>query len=946
MDNQVDHLQSLFCDLLAKRDQWLNIIYLAQNQKKQHFEMALHLIEQDALTHFKKVVPKEAVELLETLVKKAAWFIPSFADVVNSKFTELDSRYASVLAHLLLTKQGTFRKRFDHHVGLKKGLLADEAYYQLKAESESLLATLDSTPDCLRALLRIQRLPTPHYSEHEWTILQALLILLPLLAAHLQMIFNENDAVDFVDLTAQALNALGSMEQPTDLGLYWDYRIKHLLVDEFQDTSLQQFHLLNLLTQGFDQDKSLFVVGDPMQSIYRFRAAEVGLFLRAQREGIGNVALTSLYLSANFRSAPKLVHWVNQHFKSLFPQQDEIALGAVAFHAALPEKQQDDTSEVMAITHENKDDETATLVKAIETTLTTYPNDSVALLVRSRRILKPILKLLNEKNIPYQGKDIILLADIPLMRDVFSLTQALLMPGNRLAWLSVLRSPWCGLSLPDLYQIAGANPKRSIYYTLMHLNTLTALSKDGHNRAAAVFHVLHHALNHRQQTSLIDWLQQTLDAFCCQTENQPLLTQYWQLVSQFEKNGLIHDWTLFTQAFQSRFSEQSAPARLQIMTIHKSKGLEFDTVFIPGLGAKASLPDRPLFRFLQVPTEDHQIISLISPIKAAHEESNDRYDYVAALEAEKEQFELQRLLYVAVTRAKKRLYLSDYQPEPSANSFRSLLKHQTFELQAALHEETPHNHLPRLQRLPTSHALFSRDQSAAVLNNSPPPSLRDAFSFQKEEIREVLPAAHLTGQIIHTLLQWIGEHHPVNINAIPWIIAEQALQKLGLPAETMLMIRAQITAFIQDPIGQWIMQRYPTEHCEYALLTIQDNQVTTRIIDRWFIDQNILWVIDYKTGFYSEKRHQKHQQQLNQYATLLEGLDHYSSDDPGPKTFSQDAESLLNQDLKRQQAFVSVESIEQIKCGIYYLSTNQWLAWTRPIAKQKQTLLLSRNDMI
>ena len=884
MDNQVDHLQRLFCDLLAKRDQWLNLIYLAQNQEKQHYEMALHLIEQDALAHFKKVVPKDVIDPLETLVNKAAWFMPSPDDLIHFKFAELDAHHASVLADLLLTKQGTFRKRFDHHVGLKKGMLADEVYYQLKTDSASLLATLDSTPDCLNALQRIQRLPPPHYSDHEWAILQALLTLLPLLAAHLQMIFSENDAVDFVDLTAQALNALGSMAQPTDLGLYWDYRIKHLLVDEFQDTSLQQFHLLNLLTQGFDHDKSLFVVGDPMQSIYRFRAAEVGLFLRAQREGIGNVALTSLYLRANFRSAPKLVHWVNQHFKSLFPQQDEIALGAIAFHAALPEKPHDDSSEVIAVTHENKDDETASLVKAIETTLLTYPNDSVALLVRSRRILNPILKLLNEKNIPYQGKDIILLADIPLMRDVFSLTQALLMPGNRLAWLSVLRSPWCGLSLQDLYQIAGANPKRSIYYTLMHLDTLTALSEDGRNRAAALSQVLHHALSQRQQTSLIEWLQQTLDALCCQTENQSLLTQYWQLVSQFEKNGIINDWNLFTKAFQSRFSEQSAPARLQIMTIHKSKGLEFDTVIIPGLGARASLPDRPLFRFLQVPTEDHQVISLISPIKAAHEEANELYDYIAALESEKERFELQRLLYVAVTRAKKRLYLFDYQPEPNAHSFRNLLKQQTFELQAAVHESATNNPLPLLKRLPSNHTLFTR--ARAVGNNNPHPSLRDPFS--------PLPAAHLTGQIIHTLLQWIGEHHPENIHGIPWIIAEQTLQKLGLPADNLITIKAQITAFMQGPIGQWIMQRYPTEHCEYALLTLQDNQVTTRIIDRLFIDQNILWIIDYKTGSYTEKLYQKHQEQLNQYATLLE-------------------------DMKQ---------VAQIKCGVYYLSTHQWLAWT------------------
>ena len=86
---------------------------------------------------------------------------------------------------------------------------------------------------------------------------------------------------DFTGLSLAALRALGPENSPTDLALYLDYRIGHILVDEYQDVSINQYELLEKLTAGWSMEDghSLFLVGDPMQSIYRFREAEVGVFL-------------------------------------------------------------------------------------------------------------------------------------------------------------------------------------------------------------------------------------------------------------------------------------------------------------------------------------------------------------------------------------------------------------------------------------------------------------------------------------------------------------------------------------------------------------------------------------------------------------------------------------------------------------------------------------------
>lgn len=892
LDNQIDRLIHLFSDLLTKRDQWLNIIYHAQQQTKNQFELALAYIQQEALEHFNTVVPQDLRLELEQLINTLAPIIR--IELFN--LSHLDIISARILAQLVLTKQNTFRKRFDHYIGFKKGLCSDEQYYQLKSDSEKLLEALDSTPDCLDALLRIQQLPDPHYTTNEWAVLQSLLTLLPLLAAHLHLVFNEHSAVDFIELAGQAYSALGTMDEPTDLNLYWDYRIKHLLIDEFQDTSIQQFQLLNLLTQGFDTEKTLFVVGDPMQSIYRFRGAEVGLFLKAQKEGIGNITLKSLQLTANFRATPTLVNWVNRHFKTIFPKQDEITLGGIRFHSAIPEKSADDQSEILAISHANAEEETRNLVASIEHILHQYPQESIALLVRSRSILKPIIQLLKQKNIPYQGKAIHLLAQIPLFKDLLSLTQALLMPGNRLAWLNVLRAPWCGLDLNDLYCIANAHPKRSIYYTLSQLNLLnpnntlnshetplnaSRLSQEGYQRANTTYQILHQALAQRQQFHLVTWLQNIFDQLLPHAKPHSELEQFWNLISQFEQDGIISDWDLFIQSFETLYSEQSETARLQIMTIHKSKGLEFDNVFLAGLSTQNQAKDRSLFRFLQLPNEKHHTLTLISPMKGAHEESNKLYDYIGSLDAQKEHFELQRLLYVAVTRAKKRLFLFDKQPEPSNLSFRALLKNQVFELQAPTNNNTQTHSTPLLKRV-----------KLACLPTIQPQPFHIHQSFYGLE--QTNPS-HLLGQIIHLLLQWIGEHHPTSSDQIPWEIATDQLQKMGLNTQHYLLeIQQSILAFLNHPIGQWIMQPRSVEYNEYAILTSIEGEITTRIIDRLFIENNTLWIIDYKTGLSDDKSQQKHQNQLNEYAILLN----------------------------------SIFKPSQIQCGIFYLNQpNPWIYW-------------------
>ena len=142
------------------------------------------------------------------------------------------------------------------------------------------------------ALCEVKSLPPGRYDDDQWNVLEAIIKLAPLAIGELRLVFAQHGKADFIEMAQGALRALEGEDGPTDLLLVLDYRIRHILVDEFQDTSFTQFELLKLLTSGWEpgDGRTLFVVGDPMQSIYRFREAEVGLFLRAWHEGIGSVS--------------------------------------------------------------------------------------------------------------------------------------------------------------------------------------------------------------------------------------------------------------------------------------------------------------------------------------------------------------------------------------------------------------------------------------------------------------------------------------------------------------------------------------------------------------------------------------------------------------------------------------------------------------------------------
>src|SRR3990167_8239883 len=428
LDNSQEKLLNLLSFLLTKRDQWLELIYNAKDTSKLKIEALLAGMAKNALYELKNSLEAYEMQDLQQFCQQLIAYgaMPDWAASLSSWHlnANFSLEHAKALVKLLLTSQLSFRKSADHHIGLKKEAHKKAEFALLKAKSVEIFAKLALNSSFYKALIHIHNLPASNYKVQNWDLLQSLFIVLVQLVAHLKVVFKEENNVDFSEVAETALAALGDEDNPTDLNLYLDYSIKHILIDEFQDTSFMQFKLISRLTAGWETTdlRTLFIVGDPMQSIYRFRQAEVGLFLKVREEGIGNIKLTPLYLTTNFRSCANLVTWVNQHLKEVFPAKENIALGEVTFHQA--DTISKENGLVKAYTT-NSSYEEANLISEIIIKHSQEKAASIAVLVRSRSHLDALIPLLKAKQLAFDGVELVSLSNKAEICDLYALTQAL-----------------------------------------------------------------------------------------------------------------------------------------------------------------------------------------------------------------------------------------------------------------------------------------------------------------------------------------------------------------------------------------------------------------------------------------------------------------------------------------------------------------------------------------
>ena len=295
------------------------------------------------------------------------------------------------------------------------------------------------------------------------------------------------------------------------------------------------------------------------------------------------------------------------------------------------------------------------------------PKDSIAILVRNRSHLRAIIPALQQADLGWNSVDLDPLAIKPAVTDLFNLLRALLDLTDRLSWLSLLRAPWCGLTLGDLLVVAGEHGKDSrisIWSRIKQDQVIACLSDDGKNRLANIKAVLERAIYHRCRQPLREWLEgiwlqlggpATLVADTEHLEVQAFLN----LLEQHQTAGGLKNIADFMRALQRLYAPASSEKEhnLHIMTIHKAKGLEFDHVLLPGLDRRPAGNAQELLLWHERVARCGDAQLILAPISARSDEQNLVYQYVKSEQSIKEKLESLRLIYVATTRAIKGLTL-------------------------------------------------------------------------------------------------------------------------------------------------------------------------------------------------------------------------------------------------------------------------------------------------
>lgn len=866
--------------LISKRDQWLPIVSGLLRSDDKNIEEIYGTYYTNELNIWveEKIKPNFTNEDL----KELEIIVSYLAD--NKNIDRKDKLRSSInyefwfyIRDLILTKSGKqIRKKIDTSSGFP-------ATNEGKEIKERLLKLIELKINKFNILIDFFNVTYHKNIVDIYPLITPFCLLLIDMVTRLNEKFKERRIIDFTQIMGNAVEAL----RDTHLPLILDQNISHILVDEFQDTNESQLIFIELLTQNFagNPDKSFFAVGDPMQSIYRFRKAEVEIFSRVQKSGISDLKLTSLFLKVNFRSNKNIIDWLNNSFSKAFPLIDDSDEGSVPYSSCESSNNNlEGGMELIALTCDTKsktaqyEAEALYVLNLIKDTRKSNPDASIAVLTRSKAHLNELITLINKKDssIPIDAIEMSKILSNQTFQDILCLTKALFDFSDRTNWIAALKSPWCGLSINDLVLLFEKDHKSLVWELINNIDNTSRLDKNSARRLRSFVEVIRENIQYRGRIShryFVEgiWRQLNGEESMVDSNDIQNIDLFLELLEEASEILSI-DFIKLERLIENKFISKTSIQKnsIKFLTIQKSKGLEFDHVIIPNLNKRTRNEESDLVLY------DKSTLSIKNP-------GNDKnlHSYHAYKERKRLDNEKIRLLYVAMTRAKNKCYLIGTVKKegdlviPNSGTFMNILwpffSDKFTEIATPEDENSFEKFIPKLRRLNDN--FYSGDK-------------RYKRSIDTEELSFCYPnmstdIQRFTGNIVHKYLEIIVKKQldidKILCNKLDYTESlylgknfKKKDIKIGLN-----LVKKSLEMLKKTSDGRWILNRYLADNSEVSYLLESNNTTTQHIPDRSFIENDIQWIIDYKTPFSPIKNlaveAKKHLPQLRLYETIFKG---------------------------------------------------------------------------
>ncbi len=432
----------------------------------------------------------------------------------------------------------------------------------------------------------------------------------------------ELNCVDFGDIILYTLKIL--LEHKDILERY-QTRFKYIMVDEYQDTNVSQYQLIRLLSQKY---RNLCCVGDDDQSIYSWRGAEIENILRFSKDFSD---ATTIRLERNYRSTANILAAASNLIS-----HNSGRLGKTLKVAENSPAQKAENHKIKVISTYNGEEEASTIAEEISSLYRQkYQYSQMAILVRTAAQTREFEEKFISEAIPYQVIGGLKFYERAEIRDILAYFRVILQPHDDLALERIINKPARGIGAKSIEKFQNEAKLRrcSLYMTIEQLlneNAISGKAKNSLNNLFSLFNEWRQMLTALspddiasqviEDSGYLDMLKadQSVDA-PGRIEN---LKELINVMSDSEKYASLSEFMEHVALVMDK-DDLSNDNKIKIITLHSAKGLEFEVVFLPGW-------EENLFPHQRCLDEGGQ----------------------EALEEER------RLAYVAITRAKERLYIS------------------------------------------------------------------------------------------------------------------------------------------------------------------------------------------------------------------------------------------------------------------------------------------------